>query len=815
MLSRIKSHAKRGKIVQALFFFLLLTQINFAQWVQTNGPFGGNAFPIVSRKYLFAFNSNGCFLSSNYGESWMQTINKGLPKSPGDTSKYDYIFSHAISDTDLVIGTDLTGIYISRNNGTSWEPINEGLPKLPWDTALYDEINSLAVSDTNLFAGTLGSGVFRSTNNGKSWMQVSKGLPKESFDTNYFRIDCFAISSNDSGGINIFASVDERGVYLSTDFGNNWISVNEGLPRNPIITSSYVSIQCLVISTDGLGSTSIFAGTDGAGVFHSTDNGSSWISVSEGLPKYYFNQRYYSNIQSLIIYPTETGDKNLYAGTFDDGVYRSTDNGSSWTQAGLTNTNAGNFAINGTNLFVGTNAGIFRSTNNGTSWSAVNSGLMNSDVGVFTASDTNLFAGTYKSGFYLSTNNGNNWNAVSPGRIMNTALAITGTYIFAGTSIKGIYRSIDMGTSWIQINNGLPRYPPPDTNAFDGINCFAISADGSDVFAGTDGSGVFCSTDNGNSWTSVSDGLPPLRYGNYDDILCLAISPYNSDSTNLFAGTSNSGVFLSTNNGMNWAAANDGLPKNPYPGLSIDTISYDGIQCLAISINGAGGTNLFAGTSNNGIYLSTNNGASWTSVSDGLPKNPNRSSSYDGIIRFAVYSNEKSNLNLFAGTKHNGIFLSTNNGTNWLNVNTGLTDLNTPVISVGALTVSNDYLYASIFSDTVHNISRGVWRRPLSDMITSANEKSDKIPRNFTLFQNYPNPFNPTTTLSFVISHQSLVSLKVYNILGEEVAAIVNKELPAGNYKYQWNAGNLASGIYFYRLRAGNFVDTKKLILIK
>jgi hypothetical protein len=59
------------------------------------------------------------------------------------------------------------------------------------------------------------------------------------------------------------------------------------------------------------------------------------------------------------------------------------------------------------------------------------------------------------------------------------------------------------------------------------------------------------------------------------------------------------------------------------------------------------------------------------------------------------------------------------------------------------------------------------------------------------------------------------VSLKVYDILGKEVAAIVNKELPAGNYKYQWNAGALASGVYFYRLQAGKFVDTKKLILMK
>ncbi|HVO72586.1 MAG TPA: T9SS type A sorting domain-containing protein [Ignavibacteriaceae bacterium] len=95
----------------------------------------------------------------------------------------------------------------------------------------------------------------------------------------------------------------------------------------------------------------------------------------------------------------------------------------------------------------------------------------------------------------------------------------------------------------------------------------------------------------------------------------------------------------------------------------------------------------------------------------------------------------------------------------------------------------------------------------------------------FSLSQNYPNPFNPTTNFKFClpaealakagIGDHGLVSLKVYDILGNEVATIVNKELPAGNYKYQWNAGGLASGVYFYRLQAGMFVDTKKLILLR
>ncbi|MGE5796961.1 MAG: 5'-nucleotidase C-terminal domain-containing protein [Ignavibacteria bacterium] len=94
-------------------------------------------------------------------------------------------------------------------------------------------------------------------------------------------------------------------------------------------------------------------------------------------------------------------------------------------------------------------------------------------------------------------------------------------------------------------------------------------------------------------------------------------------------------------------------------------------------------------------------------------------------------------------------------------------------------------------------------------------ENENYSPYEYALMQNYPNPFNPATNFEFRIADFELVSLKVYDILGNEVATIVNEELPAGNYKYQWNASRLASGVYFYQLRTGKFEDTKKLILMK
>ncbi len=100
------------------------------------------------------------------------------------------------------------------------------------------------------------------------------------------------------------------------------------------------------------------------------------------------------------------------------------------------------------------------------------------------------------------------------------------------------------------------------------------------------------------------------------------------------------------------------------------------------------------------------------------------------------------------------------------------------------------------------------------------NEKED-IPTKFALYQNYPNPFNPTTTIKYSIPNIDgietlhVTSLRIYNILGEEIATLVNEKQSPGNYSVTFDASNLASGVYFYTLRVGSFVATKKMILLK
>jgi len=565
------------------------------QWVQTNGPYGGQTYAILEftdlggSKSLLAGTDDGVFLSSNSGASWTST-------SAGLTNRT--VYTLAVSGTNLFAGTAAGGVFLSTNGGASWTAVNTALT----NTSVY----ALAASGTNLFAGT-GGGVFRSTNSGTSWTPASTGL----LNTN---VRALAVT-----GTNLFTGTVGGGVFLSTNNGASWTSVSTGLTNS--------DVRSLAVS-----GTNIFAGTYGSGVFLSSNSGTSWVPTNTGMI-------------NTVVYAFAVSGTNLFAGTGDAGIFLSTNNGTSWAarNTGLTNNYIQALAVSGTNLFAGTGGGgIFLSTNSGASWASASAGLTNSTVHTLAVSGTNLFAGTYGGGVFLSTNNGASWAQRNSGLTLLDifALAVSGPYVFAGngdgafrstsnganwTHINsgltvnivdafafigpyvfagnggGVNRSSDSGTNWIQVNNGL-------TN----IQVQVLAVSGSNLFAGTYGGGVFLSTDNGTSWTQVNNGLTNT------DIFAFAPS-----GPNLFAATGGGGVFLSTNNGTSWSAA--GL-------TSLNVLS------LAVL-----GTYLWAGTESDGVFLSTNSGASWTQINTGSTSNNVRALAVNGT-------------NLFAGTYGAGVW---------------------------------------------------------------------------------------------------------------------------------------------------------------
>ena len=158
--------------------------------------------------------------------------------------------------------------------------------------------------------------------------------------------------------------------------------------------------------------------------------------------------------------------------------------------------------------------------------------------------------------------------------------------------------------------------------------------------------------------------------------------------------------------------------------------------------------------------------------------------------------------NLFAGTNNGGVYLSTNNGTSWILVETGL-----PNLHVRSLATHGTNLFAGLQTG-------GVWRRPLSE-ITSVEAVSTQLPIQFSLSQNFPNPFNPTTTIEFAIPHSGLVTIEVFDGLGQVVARLIHEDLPPGKYRTTWDASASSSGVYFYRLQAGSYSHVKKCVLLK
>jgi hypothetical protein len=107
----------------------------------------------------------------------------------------------------------------------------------------------------------------------------------------------------------------------------------------------------------------------------------------------------------------------------------------------------------------------------------------------------------------------------------------------------------------------------------------------------------------------------------------------------------------------------------------------------------------------------------------------------------------------------------------------------------------------------------GFWRT--TRRLTPVEDLAESIPSHYRLDQNYPNPFNPSTNIRFAVKKKSHVSIIVYNLLGQSVAALVNEDLPAGEYEAPFSSNGLASGVYYYRLVAGPFVETKKMLLLR
>jgi hypothetical protein len=149
------------------------------------------------------------------------------------------------------------------------------------------------------------------------------------------------------------------------------------------------------------------------------------------------------------------------------------------------------------------------------------------------------------------------------------------------------------------------------------------------------------------------------------------------------------------------------------------------------------------------------------------------------------------------------IFVTTNSGVNWTAQST---PVNQNLLSVQV--VGNIIGWAVGANGTILRTTNG-------GITIGIQQISSEVPKEFSLSQNYPNPFNPTTNIEFSITKSSFVNLTVFDASGREVETLMNGNLKAGTYNADWNAGKYTSGVYFYRITAGDYTETKKMILVK
>ncbi len=371
--------------------------------------------------------------------------------------------------------------------------------------------------------------------------------------------------------------------------------------------------------------------------------------------------------------------------------------------------------------------------------------------------------------------------------------------LLAGTVGGNIYRSADNGANWELLNS--------DMNV--GFIWSIVIGENDRIFASTE-QGVFY-------MNAIGDWKHPNGMAN--DTRALA---YDADNSILYAGTWGFGIYKSIDNGVTWSDINNGLTSKV-------------VNSIAVDANG----NVYAATFGGGVFSSDDMGATWNKTN--LP--------FEHVWAVDVTSNG----DVYAATYGGGVFGSDDMGNTWQDLNNGLND----ALFVYSVAVDGeDNVYVSTWTGGIFKLeaisakamsgssAKSVAWSPAgmgglgisslaadktAGMIYAGGENGalfvkntdgttsveEEIPTEFGLSQNYPNPFNPSTNIEVKIKLAGKYQLKIYNILGQEVATLMNKAMQPGTYTFKFNAIGLATGVYIYKFSGKNVNFTKKMLLVK
>jgi photosystem II stability/assembly factor-like uncharacterized protein len=761
------------------------------------------------------------------------------------------------SDPNIVYaGFSTGGVFKSTDTGNSWFPVFDSLAVLT--------IGDIAIDPQNpdvVYVGTgeangghnnfPGGGVFKSTNAGVTWQFL--GLEQTTsigrvlvHPTNSDIVYLAAVGS-------YFSPNPERGVYKSTDGGNSW---NKSL----FISDSTGAIDIIMDPTnpDKMMATmwervrrpnaSHLYGPS-SGIYKTSDGGNNWelIPASAGLPN--------PNTQNVgrIGLAISRSNPDIVLALYTDGyqiisLFRTANFGINWEDIDPDNelqNGASTFSwyfgqvrVHPTNpdIVYVMDVAFMRSTNGGTTWPIIygygGPGQLHVDHHALAFHPTNpsFIINGNDGGINISTDGGVGWS--NPAQIPATQFYEIGLdasnplAAYGGTQDNGTNRTLDGGIdNWQHIYGGdgfyvLVDYTNPNIIYAESQNGgLGKSTDGGyNFFPATNGissneptnwstpvimdpnnnnilyygtSYLYRTTDGANSWTKISPQLTDWVQGRrLGTLTTMAVAPTNSNV--IYVGTDDSHIWVSDDNGANWTEISDGLPERWVTRVAVDPTDENIVYA---TFNG-----LKWKDPQPHVFRSTDKGTTWSDISSNLPDAP--------VNAFAVDPVEPSRLYLGNDV---GMYVSFNSGQSWWVLGEGL-----PILPIGDIEI-----YPTTRELVAGTYGRSMYKIDLNLVPTNV-ESSEPILSGFYLEQNYPNPFNPSTKIKYTIPNviasetkqSQYVSLKIFDVLGNEIVTLVNEEKPAGTYEVKFNAAGLPSGVYFYQLESGNFNQTKKMLLL-
>lgn len=632
----------------------------------------------------------------------------------------------------------------------------------PTGLALLNATTIHAAGNNTILIGDDLGRVYRSTDKGNTW--TGRDLSGSAAIT--------SIVANTFGELYL---VKGDQVYMSRDYGETWVLRVTG-PR--------------VISNERFGT--IFGCKEG-GLYRSTDYGETWqITPSSGF-----------SFLPNSIYAGENG--YIYITSATSGIWRSTDQGATFTDItqGLNTTECwGVTTIPGVGLFNSNAYGIFRSTDHGDTWQIACNDNSRNFLSLQRTPQGHIYSRTKYAGVYRSTDSGNTWESVSagfPSPFADRFVQLPSGLIMASFPAFGVWGSSDRGVSWIKRDAGVVV-----NNNASPLRRISVLPGGQLIVASN--KFFYQSLDEGLTWVSrPGNNLPPTFDGALSDragrvhalardvgLAVPSSGPF--DWTLKYSATSNAtkcySLTLSHDSETVYFATNTNLIYSN-DGMTTYTIAPGQMNNIRDMITTPSGRILAVCYGQNGISITTDNGTSWE-VRGGA------------TLPVCNYLVSLPGGRLFAGSETRGVFTSVDDGYTWEAVNDGLNDFKV------------QELYVAPSGDVwVSTLRTGMYKLT---GLTSVNEPfvtGAETPESFSLSQNFPNPFNPETVVRYALPVTCFVNGVVYDLLGREVATLFNDEMPAGEHRISFNASELPSGVYFFRLKAGKFSSVIKMVVNK